>query len=63
MKRNVFAIYRRTPRGDVLQHIGLYADEDECWYIYLGWPARGEVDHAKARGFFCAPVHVVPVGK
>lgn len=24
------------PEGIV--HVGLYADEKECWRIYLGWP-------------------------
>jgi hypothetical protein len=38
--------------------LGLFKDEADCWRVYLGWPTRGEVRHAKSKGLVCLPCTV-----
>lgn len=37
-------------------HIGLYADEADCWKTWLGWPDREEIEEAKAQGYVVLPL-------
>lgn len=43
---------------DGIVHVGLYADEKECWRIYLGWPTVAEVNWYKDRGYYCAKANL-----
>lgn len=44
------------PEGIV--HVGLYADEKECWRIYLGWPTVREVNWYKEHGYYCTKANL-----
>ncbi len=39
-------------------HIGLYADENECWKVYLGWPGAEEIADAKGNGYCVLPLTI-----
>ena len=39
-------------------HVGLYADEKECWRIYLGWPTVAEVNWYKEHGYYCTKANL-----
>ena len=39
-------------------HIGLYANEADCWKVYLGWPDDAEIADAKERGLKVLPLTI-----
>lgn len=47
-------------RGEELFWLGVAKNEAEAWQIALGWPDKAEIDDAKSRGIYAAPVGLVP---
>ena len=45
-------------KHDALIFLALARTEDTVWCWHLGWPAREEVDAAKAKGLRCVRVTV-----
>ena len=43
---------------DGIFHVGLYADEKECWSSYLGWPTVREVNRYKDCGYYCTKANL-----
>ncbi len=50
-------------RGDDIYWLGMATGEAAAWAIGLGWPSQEEIDAAKARGIYAAPVGLVPRAK
>lgn len=47
-------------RGGDIYWLGMVRGEAEAWQIALGWPDKTEIDDAKSRGIYAAPVGLVP---